>query len=327
MMNRLVYSALAIFCFAVVSCIGETSIQDYGQDNIVLNVFNSPMTKAEGDPSTNYERQLNRLDCFFYVKDKTNEPCVYYHKAEVNELEAAEIRFIVNDEVLRDIFPSGSLCDVFVIANLPGDHTFEAKTPETTMQALGAFVLDMNDEAYDVIGQPFVMTGFNRVQKGKNSNATANIALVRVASKVTMTVKVPKSIEIGEEGNKVTMLPMIVGDNGVVPLKTSFRYGTKKSYLSGEYPDSSENYIFTEKIAYTQKMETETHYVFTCNMPFYTYARSWERGSNNAAYVTFEMPWGACDDGDDEAESYNTYYYQILVSSKDRNFKDRKSVV
>ena len=66
---------------------------DYGEDYIVLNVSNSPMTTAEGDPNTDYERKLTRLDCFFYVKDKTNEPCVYYRMAEVDDLGSATIPF------------------------------------------------------------------------------------------------------------------------------------------------------------------------------------------------------------------------------------------
>lgn len=320
MMNRLLFSALAIFCFVAVSCTEGTPIPDYGKDYIVLNVFNSSITMAESGQSTEYERQLNRLDCFFYVKDKTNEPCVYYHKAEVNDLGSATVPFFVNDLVLKEIFPSGSLCDVFVIANLPGNPTFEAKTPGTTMQALGEYVLDMTEGEYDVIGKPFVMTGSSKVQKGKNSNATADIALKRVASKVTMTVKVPKSIEVENGEKKVKMVPVLKDDEGNEPLKTSFRYGTNKSYLSGEYPNDPNNYIWTDKIPYTLSKETDSHYIFACDIPFYTYARSWEKGADNAAYVTFEMPWGADEDGDNQADTYKTYYYQILVNGKDRNF-------
>ena len=320
-MKRLVYSVLAIFCLAVVSCTEEVPVPDYSKDHIVLNVFNSPMTRAEGDPSTAYERQLNRLDCFFYVKGKTNEPCVYYHKAEVNELGSATIPFIVNDLVLKEIFPSGALCDVFVIANLPGNPTFEAKDEGTSMQDLGQYVLDMTKGEYDVVGKPFVMTGSSTVQKGKNSNATAEIALARVASKVTMTVKVPKSINVKNGDEEVTMLPVLKDNEDKVTLKTSFRYGTNKSYLSGAYPEEQANYIWTEKISYTLPETTETHYVLTCNVPFYTYARAWEKGSDKAAYVTFEMPWGEDEDSDGKADSFETYYYQILVNGKDRNFE------
>ena len=320
MVNRLVYSALAFFCFAVVSCTEVAPFPDYDQDNIVLNVFNSSMTRAEGNPGTEYERQLNRLDFFFYVKDKTNEPCVYYHKAEIDDLGSATISFFVNDLVLKEIFPSGALCDVFVVANIPGDPTFEAKTAGTDMQTLGQYVLDMKEGGYDGIDKPFVMTGFSRVQKGKNSNATADISLVRVASKVTMTVKVPKKIEFGEDDNKVTMVPVLVDKDGNEPLKTSFRYGTSKSYLSAAFPNDPDNYILTNKIPYTLSQTTDTHYVFVCDTPFYTYARSWEKGADNAAYVTFEMPWGVDENEDGVAENYKTYYYQILVNGRDRNF-------
>lgn len=318
-MKRLVYSALAIFCLAVVSCTNEVPVPDYGEDHIVLNVFNSPMTMAEGD--TDYERELHRLDCFFYVKDKTNEPCVYYHKAEVNDLGGATIPFYVNDLVLKEIFPSGSLCDVFVIANIPGNPTFEAKTEETTMEALGEYVLDMTAGEYDGIGKPFVMTGSARVQKGKNSSATADIKLFRVASKVTMTVKVPKSIGVGSGENIVTMLPVFEDNDGNVPLMTSFRYGTSKGYLSGVYPEEPNSYIMTNKVSYTLLETTGTHYVFKCNVPFYTYSREWAKGSGHAAYVTFEMPWGKDEDNNGEADEYKTYYYQILVNGKERKFE------
>ena len=298
---------------------------EYGEDYIVLNVSNSPMTTAEGDPNTDYERKLTRLDCFFYVKDKTDEPCVYYHKAEVDDLGSATIPFFVNDLTLREIFPSGSLCDVFVIANLPGNPTFEAKSEGTTMQALGEYVLDMTEGEYDVIGKPFVMTGSSRVQRSKNSSATATIALSRVASKVTVTVKIPKSIEVDKGTEKVTMLPVLTEKNA---LKTKFRYGISKSHLSKAYDDKTgEHYINTEKVPYTLLKTTETHYVFTCDMPFYTYSRSWDKGSDNAAYVTFEMPWAEDEDDDgevDNSDSYKTYYYQILVNGKDRNFVPNK---
>ena len=60
-MNRLVYSALAIFCFAVVSCSQETTIPDCSQDQIVLNIFNSPMTKAAGDAGAEYGRVIGLM--------------------------------------------------------------------------------------------------------------------------------------------------------------------------------------------------------------------------------------------------------------------------
>ena len=169
-----------LICFAVVSCTENVLMEDYGKDHIVLNVYNSPMTKADVVSNTDYERQLNRLDCFFYVKDKTDQPCVYYQKAMVNDLGQATIPFYVNDNVLKDIFPSGSLCDVFVIANFPGDREFVAGEAGTDVESLKMYVLDMKQDEYDVIGKPFVMTGAGKVQRGRNSATTGTIALQRV---------------------------------------------------------------------------------------------------------------------------------------------------
>lgn len=298
---------------------------DYSEGNLVLNVFNSPMTRATVDPGTDYERQLNRLDCFFYVKDKTNEPCVYYQKVEINDIGSAKVSFFVDDITLRRIFPSGALCDIFVIANHPGSPEFEAEAPNTTIEELGKYLLDMTKKEYDAVDKPFVMVGSGRVQKGKNSNATATIALERVASKVTMTVKIPKSIEVDKGIEKVTMLPVLKDNDGDEPLKTSFRYGTNKGYLSGaSYPDDDANYIWTEKIPYThsEALSTDEYYAFTCDVPFYTYARAWEKGADNAAYVTFEIPWGEDVNEDGVIDNnYKTYYYQILVNGKGRNFE------
>ena len=289
----------------------------------MLNVYNSQMTKADGNYDTSYERELKRLDCFFYVKDKTDQPCVYYHRADVNDLDAATVPFFVNDLVLKEIFPKGALCDVFIIANLPADYTFEAKTPETTLQALGQLTLDMTKGEYDVFGKSFVMTGFGTVQKGKNSNATATIALARVASKVTMTVKIPMSIEVQNGNSKDKMVPVLTDNEGKSTLKTSFRYGTSKSYLSSAFPEDSNNFIWTNKTPYTKSVSSmASYYVYTCDVPFYTYARSWDKGSESAAYVTFEMPWGVDGDNDGVADDdYKTYYYQLLVNGGGRKFE------
>ena len=77
---------------------------DNGRNNILLTVYNSQMTKADGDADTAYERQLNRLDCFFYVRGRTDQPCVYYQMVEVDDVGQSTVAFYVNDLVLKEIF-------------------------------------------------------------------------------------------------------------------------------------------------------------------------------------------------------------------------------
>ena len=317
MMKRL-YGLLLIACFAVASCSEEIPMPDYSKDNIVLNIYNSPMTKADGDQGTAYERQLNRLDCFFYVRGKTNEPCVYYRRFDVTEVGHSSVAFYVNELVLKEIIPSGQICDVFVIANYPGTETFAAKQAGTDIATLGQYVLDMMEEAYDGIDKPFVMTGTGVAVKDRNSSVTADIALKRVAAKVTIEVKVPKSITI----DGVMWAPVIEDDQDNVPLFSSFRHGVTKTHLYGDYPEIEGSHLMTDKVAYTLSSETAEEYVFQCGIPFYTYARKWEKGSEHAAYMTFQMPWGIDENFDGAADkNINTFYYQILINAGERCFK------
>lgn len=316
-MKRL-YGLLLMACFAVASCSEEIPMPDYSKDNIVLNIYNSPMTKADGDQGTAYERQLNRLDCFFYVRGKTDEPCVYYRRFDIKEVGQSSVSFYVNELVLMEIIPSGQICDVFVIANYPGTETFAAKQAGTDIATLGQYVLDMTEDTYDGIDKPFVMTGTGVAVKGRNSTVTADIALKRVAAKVTMKVKVPKSIIIDE----VKWAPVIADDQGNVPFLSSFRHGATKTHLYGDFPEEEDSHFMTEKVAYKLFSETADEYVFQCEIPFYTYARTWEKGSDHAAYMTFQMPWGIDENLDGAADkNINTYYYQILVNAGERCFK------
>lgn len=292
---------------------------DCSEDHIVLNIYNTQMTKADDDPATEYERQLNRLDCFFYVRGKTTEPCVYYQMVELDAVGQSTVSFYVNETVLKEIIPAGQVCDVFVIANYPDAPAFAAKQQGTDVPTLGKKVLDMSEKKYDGVGKPFVMTGLGVAVKGRNSNATADISLQRVASKVTMTVKVPKSIT--EKG--LNWSPAIIDNQGNVTVRSSFRHGTGKSYLYGsDYEEVEASHIITEKVNYTYVSETEDEYVLKCSIPFYSYSRSWEKGSDHSAYLTLEMPWGIDVNNDKIAETdIRTYYYQILVNSTGRCFE------
>ena len=292
---------------------------DCSEDHIVLNIYNTQMTKADDDTATEYERQLNRLDCFFYVRGKTTEPCVYYQMVELDAVGQSTVSFYVNETVLKEIIPAGQVCDVFVIANYPDAPAFAAKQQGTDVPTLGQKVLDMSENKYDGVDKPFVMTGLGVAVKGRNSNATADISLRRVASKVTMTVKVPKSIT--EKG--LNWSPSIIDNQGNVTVRSSFRHGTGKSYLYGsDYEEVEASHIITEKVNYTYVSETEDEYVLKCSIPFYSYSRSWPKGSDHSAYLTLEMPWGVDENNDKIAETdIRTYYYQILVNSTGRCFE------
>ena len=338
-MKKILY-ILTAFAFGLAACTQELDTQNtLPEDCIMLNVFNSPMTKAVNPAGAEYERQLNRLDCFFYVKGQTASDCVYYQKVELNKQGQAEIPFYVDETIINTIFPSGTTCDVFVIANLP-EGTFTTGGAGTDVNTLSKILLDLEDEDhdYDAIDKPFVMAGLGEATKGANNNATGTIPLYRAAAKVTISVNVPAEIKgtvkvEGSDGTiteqETTFTPILTDDQGKATMKTSFHNGVTKTYLNTEFVDADGNslivaddFFYTEEYGYTfvsTTAATDTapaKHLYTCEVPFYTYARAWEKGASDAAYLTLDMPWY-----NPVTDSNRTYYYQILVNAQGRSFE------
>lgn len=325
MMKKLLYTLLAI-TFALVSCSEQIDVQEtVPADCIMLKVFNSPMTKAVTDRSgEEYEKTLKRLDCFFYVKGQTDRPCVYYQKVDVDKVTTAEIPLYVDESVINTIFPGGNTtCDVFVIANLPSG-TFTAGAAGTDVATLNKTSLQLG-QGYDAIDQNFLMAGLNVATKGNDNNATGTIPLYRAAAKITVSVNIPDEIIVEyEKADDVTMKPVLADDQDKVTLKTAFHNGVSKTYLRDDYSDQivADDFFYTEKKSYkyvstiAETADAPKKYVYTCEIPFYSYARTWEKGADNAPYLTLEIPWKNETTGE-----HQTYYYQILVNAAGRELR------
>ena len=325
-MKKILYIFIAL-SFGLVSCSNIIETPDtLPADCIMLNVYNSPMTKAQDWAGLEYERQLLRLDCFFYPKGQTDQPCVYYQKVDVNNLGSAAIPFYVDESVINTIFPSQEECDVFIIANLTSG-TFAKGQTGTDVPTLSKTVLAL-DGNRDAIDKPFIMQGLDIATKGDNNNASGTIPLHRAAAKVTVTVNIPEQITVEyENADPVTMKPVLSDDTGAIPFKTSFHNGVKKTYLRDDYSAQlvADDVLHVGKQDYVAAGEvpavgdTPKKYTFTCEIPFYTYARAWEKGAEDAAYLTFEMPWTNVSDPENPVTQ--TYYYQILVNGGGRCFE------
>lgn len=334
------------FLLTLVGCtslLDETTNLD--KDCIVLNIYNGPMsTKATPtNPGAEYERQIKRLDCFFYVKGALDK-CVYYKRVDNGSsvIGSQVVPFYVDESVISTIFPeSAEQCDVFVIANYPGDDDWEATYKTTSVASLQNIVLDLFEKEadgttykHDSYNKPFVMSGLDIAIKGDNNNASGTIPMVRAASKISIRVKMPEWIEVTEttgdssaEGTtttttKVKYYPHLDNDSdGKVPLRTSFHHGVSKTYLDADYKNLlvEKDYFYTDLMTYktpgfvgSDDENAPGYYVCEIEVPFYSYARTWAKGANDAPYLTLQMPWKKIVDGE---VVMDTYYYQILVNA------------
>ncbi len=336
-MKRFIY-ILTSLLLACTSCVGELGMDDgHKKDGIVLTIYNAPLTKAVDNTGEAYERELKTLDIFFYPKGQTSEPCVFYHHEDLSEtFGQTEVNIYVVEDAIRRIFPTQNLCDIFVIANLPAgvkpaDAVFAADSDATRLPDLESYVLDNSEGDYDAINQPFVMAGLGTAQKDSKKNAEGTISLIRASSKVTLTVAIPDYIDVENTINGVTQNIRMVHTYEESPdintMNVAFHNGVYKGYLFKEVDEAMEDFHTTstkQKFTYSKTLpaqgSTPQKRIYTCDIPFYTYAHQWEKGAPDASYITFEMKWGA-DKGDGSTPVYETYYYQILINGAGRTFQ------
>lgn len=343
-MKKFIY-ILTSLLLACTSCVGELGMDDgHKKDGIVLTICNAPLTKAVDNTGEAYERELKTLDIFFYPKGQTAEPCVFYHHVDLNAtFGQTEVNIYVVEDAIRKIFPTENLCDIFVIANLPADvkpadAVYAAGSEDTRLPILESYVLDNSEANYDAINKPFVMAGLGTAQKDSKKNAEGTISLVRASSKVTLTVAIPDYIDIEKTINDVTstvrMVPTFEDAPDVNTMNVAFHNGVYKGYLFKEVDESMDDFHKSsqkQKFTYTKTLlavkykdsdqdSIPQRRVYTCDIPFYTYAHQWEKGAADASYITFEMKWGA-DKGDGSTPIYETYYYQILINGAGRTFQ------
>ena len=187
------------------------------------------------------------------------------------------------------------------------------------------------------------MAGLGTAQKDSKKNAVGSINLRRAAAKVTISVAIPEYIDnvpVTEDGKLkyVRMVPFPFEENpSLETINAAFHNGNYKGYLYSDVDDAIDScYIASSKkqfkfshyldpIKYKNpEMENQdsipTRRVYTCEVPFYTYAREWEKGAADAAYMTFEMRWGAKQNTDIEP-IYQKYFYQILINGGGRSFE------
>lgn len=335
-----------IAALALIGCNQELLEKESTPDNcITITVFNSSLTTKATDQGSENERQLKRLDLFFYPigNDQDKEECaLYIQKSNLGNTGSVQLPLYVQQEVVDALYPgNASECMVYVIANLPETITFDGKE---TLKDLKDIViaseeftkLITNQDTYQA-PELFIMSGHAKV-KQTDMSISGIVPLERAASKITMKLNIPEYLDVSlvdedgnaildDEGNKVTerWYPYYKnGDplQGIQMMHMGLHKGLKVTKLFNENTLVADQIFesgYTEAFSHLRTINvagtTKNYYNYGCDITFYSYAFSWENDANdyNAPYFTLMIPWKRAEDAE-----YQTYYYQVVVNSNER---------
>ena len=335
---------------------------------MVLTIYNTSMsTKADAsytetsDPGAENERLVDKLDIFFYHYDQNNtEALLHIQKTDLNNTSGNfNVPIYLTDEQTSTIFgATGGTASIYVIANLPETVNI-TNTKKTALENL----LVTSEEFSDVVGpdgsyvapKSFVMAGETTVSNAHGEKSiTGSVALVRAASKVTMSLWIPESLVVDvlvdDNGNNVQdgneqytqqiWKPYFVDpehpEKGMMQMHMGFHKGIGKTYVDAQLPYDEANVFETGYTSSFKYVRTETRdmnpdqnvvenknfYLFTCDVSFFSYAFSWLNEENDikAPYFTLMIPWVK----EDDYTRYQTYYYQVVVNGKSKQLVRNK---
>lgn len=260
----------------------------------------------EGEDTYN-ENTIKRIDWFLYEKGKTSGSAAKYGRVDnLNAKGEETIRVnVTEEEVNTVIFPKNlgkNVCDVFLIVNLPDGVTISG----TSVAELEALAIEANFASGTQ--KSFVMTGDGEatiVDRKKILAASGTIDVDRVASKISLTAKVAKSIVA--DGTTWVSDPS--------SMKIQFCKGQNTAVLSGD-PTAKAKYFDYNKRTYSENTEkTENGFTIWNGDPFYSYPKTWNSGDKDAEpYLLIELPWSSQGGA---TNTYKSCYYKVFLSSEE----------
>lgn len=336
-MKRLIYiiSALSL----VFSSCAQENLPDNGEREncITLKISNSSMDTKATMAGNEVENTINSLDFYFFPQGATEQKSTYSTRVtfEGGIQKSADVHLYITDEQFRRIFPNADQnnCVVFVIANLP-ESSLPGEGASTTLQALKQIRVEnsfIGEDNKPVTPASFVMQGEQILTRSSNiaNSVTGEVDLKRVASKITLRIKLPDYILVpktDQSGNVINQVwrPELTKDGdavvGVGHTYARLNHGVSADLIASEYTPASSEYFNTVNIdSFTYESSTESFaanssgahiHTFTCDLPFYSYSSGWDHGDIHAPSFILQIPWK-----DEGSKSYTTHYYQVQINS------------
>ena len=265
---------------------------------------------TEADVDNLNENKIESVILALYPSANPSDKAVYLETFDFTDTNTSTtLKVRLTNEIRDWLFPtgSGSTCSAFVIVNKPADSP--AITEEMTVSEMQRIAVSA-DFANRQGQNSFVMDGSTanityRTQ-GAREWAEGSIEVRRVASKISLAVKVADDVEV--DGVKWTP--------DVDRIKVLIRNGVKNSQLSpSEFTPGAADYYSTSlsdsNEDYRERSFSNTggDYPYALTSPFYTFPNSWGVADEHATTMTLMVPWKK-----QGANTYETCYYTVPVT-------------
>ena len=295
------------------------------EGGITLTLHNMvPQTKTQPGVEDLNENLIKTIHYFFYPKDGTDqntekEPAiegVYTGlSSQVNHL----VRINVSEDLLKNTlfkYPYND-CDVYVIVNLPDGVL--ATASDHKLSTLRSMVVNANFNS-SLEQEAFVMEGLGTasiIDRRKVLAASGTIDVSRLASKITVGVKVKESVETMDN---------LTSTNGQVwtskpqDMLIELVNGASVAVLSGD-PTMVENQKL-DTLDNQQRIfsDLDNDKIWTCAQ-FYSYPSTWDIGSDEEPYLRITLPWETTYDKNVNGEpipyvDVQTCVYKVILGGE-----------
>ena len=302
MKNILLYALSSLLFLSAVSCGQELELDvPVEEGGITLNLHNMvPQTRAEDEgvdpkPGVNdlNENLIKTIHYFLYPKDGTDqntekEPA----KEGVLTGLSSQVDHSFSINVSKDVltktlfkYPFND-CDVYVIVNLPDGVL--ATASDHKLSTLRSMVVNADFDS-SLKQESFVMEGLgiaSIIDRGKVVAAEGDIEVSRIASKITVGVRVRESfITMDNQTSTNDQVWTPKPQDMLVELVN----GATVAVLSGDPTKVEKQKLDTLDNQHRIFSDTDNDKIWTCDQ-FYSYPTIWDIGSDEEPYLRITLP-------------------------------------
>lgn len=295
------------------------------EGGITLTLHNMvPQTKTQPGVEDLNENLIESIHYFLYPKDGTDqntekEPAKEGVLTGLSSQVDHTFRINVKEDLLKNTlfkYPYND-CDVYVIVNLP--EGVLATASDHKLSTLRSMVVTANFNG-SLKQDAFVMEGLGTasiIDRRKVLAASGTIDVSRLASKITVGVKVKESIQTMDNqtstnGQVWTSKPQ--------DMLIELVNGASVTVLSGDPNMVESQSLYTDNNGQRVFSDSDGDQIWTCAQ-FYSYPSTWDIGSDEEPYMRITLPWETTYDKNVNGEpipyvDVQTCVYKVILGGE-----------